>query len=144
MTYPESVRLLYSLGNEVKTAKLGLDRIQYLLDALGAPHRGGRFVHVAGTNGKGSTCAMIESGLRAAGLRTGLTPRLTWSSRPSGFGSAAFPSRRNSSPGRAKRFTRLANGCSPPASWSTTRPTSRPSPRWLSCFSGSFEWTSRS
>src|SRR5512140_99934 len=72
MTYPESVRLLYSLGNEVKTAKLGLDRIQYLLDALGAPHRGGRFVHVAGTNGKGSTCAMIESGLRAAGLRTGL------------------------------------------------------------------------
>ena len=31
-----------------------------------------RFVHVAGTNGKGSTCAMIESGLRAAGLRTGL------------------------------------------------------------------------
>ncbi len=72
MTYPESVRLLYSLGNEVKTAKLGLDRIERLLEALGSPHRGGRFVHVAGTNGKGSTCAMIESGLRAAGLRTGL------------------------------------------------------------------------
>ena len=72
MTYPESVRLLYSLGNEIKTAKLGLDRIERLLEALGSPHRAGRFVHVAGTNGKGSTCAMIESGLRAAGLRTGL------------------------------------------------------------------------
>ena len=72
MTYPESVRLLYSLGNEIKTAKLGLDRIQRLLEELGSPHRVGRFVHVAGTNGKGSTCAMIESGLRAAGLRTGL------------------------------------------------------------------------
>ncbi len=72
MTYPESVRLLYSLGNEIKTAKLGLDRIERLLEELGSPHRGGRFVHVAGTNGKGSTCAMIEAGLRAAGLRTGL------------------------------------------------------------------------
>lgn len=72
MTYPESVRLLFSLGNEIKTAKLGLDRIQRLLEEMGSPHRGGRFVHVAGTNGKGSTCAMIEGGLRAAGLRTGL------------------------------------------------------------------------
>jgi dihydrofolate synthase/folylpolyglutamate synthase len=72
MTYSESVRFLYSLGNEVQTAKLGLDRITRLLEAMGSPHRAGRFVHVAGTNGKGSTCAMIESGLRAAGVRTGL------------------------------------------------------------------------
>ncbi|MGH9662749.1 MAG: bifunctional folylpolyglutamate synthase/dihydrofolate synthase, partial [Bryobacteraceae bacterium] len=72
MTYPDSVRFLYSLGNEIKTVKLGLDRIERLLDALGNPHRGGRYVHVAGTNGKGSTCAMIEAGLRAAGVRTGL------------------------------------------------------------------------
>jgi dihydrofolate synthase/folylpolyglutamate synthase len=72
MTYSESVRFLYSLGNEVQTAKLGLDRITRLLEAMGSPHRAGRFVHVAGTNGKGSTCAMIESGLRAAGIRTGL------------------------------------------------------------------------
>ena len=43
-----------------------------MLDALGHPERACRFVHVAGTNGKGSTCAMIESGLRAAGVRTGL------------------------------------------------------------------------
>jgi dihydrofolate synthase/folylpolyglutamate synthase len=72
MTYSESVRFLYSLGNEIQTAKFGLDRITRLLDALGSPHRSGRFVHVAGTNGKGSTCAMIEAGLRTAGVRTGL------------------------------------------------------------------------
>jgi dihydrofolate synthase/folylpolyglutamate synthase len=72
MTYPDSVRFLYSLGNEVKTAKYGLERIETLLDALGEPQRLPRIVHVAGTNGKGSTCAMIESGLRAAGLHTGL------------------------------------------------------------------------
>jgi dihydrofolate synthase/folylpolyglutamate synthase len=72
MNYPDSVRFLYSLGNEVKTAKYGLERITTLLDALGNPQNLPRIVHVAGTNGKGSTCAMIESGLRASGLRTGL------------------------------------------------------------------------
>jgi dihydrofolate synthase/folylpolyglutamate synthase len=72
MTYEATVRYLFSLGNEVKAAKLGLERMTALLDALGRPERGRAFVHVAGTNGKGSTCAMIESGLRAADVRTGL------------------------------------------------------------------------
>jgi dihydrofolate synthase/folylpolyglutamate synthase len=72
MNYSESVQYLYSLGNEVLTAKLGLDRISALLEALGNPHRAGRWIHVAGTNGKGSTSAMIEAGLRATGIRTGL------------------------------------------------------------------------
>lgn len=72
MTYTEAVRYLYSLGNEVATAKFDLERITRLLEALGNPQKQGRFVHVAGTNGKGSTSAMIESGLRAAGQRTGL------------------------------------------------------------------------
>jgi dihydrofolate synthase/folylpolyglutamate synthase len=72
MNYPDSVRFLYALGNEVKTAKLGLERIGVLLEALGNPQQACRIVHVAGTNGKGSTCAMIESGLRAAAYRTGL------------------------------------------------------------------------
>src|SRR5271155_5488775 len=72
MNYPDSVRFLYALGNEVQTAKLGLERIGALLEALGDPQQACRIVHVAGTNGKGSTCAMIESGLRAAGYRTGL------------------------------------------------------------------------
>jgi len=79
MNYPDSVQFLYSLGNEIKTAKLGLERIRTVLEALGNPQRRGRFVHVAGTNGKGSTSAMIESALRAAGERTGLftSPHLT-------------------------------------------------------------------
>src|SRR5712692_12081406 len=72
MNYPDSVRFLYALGNEIKTAKLGLHRIRAMLEALDNPQRAFRTAHVAGTNGKGSTCAMIESGLRAAGLRTGL------------------------------------------------------------------------
>ena len=72
MNYPDSVQFLYALGNEIKTAKFGLDRVRAVLDALGRPQDRLRLVHVAGTNGKGSTCAMIESALRAAGIRTGL------------------------------------------------------------------------
>ena len=72
MNYPDSVHFLYALGNEIKTAKLGLERIRAVLAALGNPQDHLSIVHVAGTNGKGSTCAMIESGFRAAGLRTGL------------------------------------------------------------------------
>jgi len=73
VSYPDSVRYLYSLGNELKAgAKLGLERITALLAALNDPQQNRRFVHVAGTNGKGSTCAMIDSAMRAEGLRTGL------------------------------------------------------------------------
>jgi dihydrofolate synthase / folylpolyglutamate synthase len=72
VNYPDSVQFLYALGNEIKTAKFGLERIRTVLEALGNPQDRCRFVHVAGTNGKGSTCAMIESALRAAGHRTGL------------------------------------------------------------------------
>ena len=73
MSYPDSVRYLYALGNELKVgAKWGLQRMRRLLDELGNPERGQNFVHVAGTNGKGSTCAMIASVLRHTGLRTGL------------------------------------------------------------------------
>ena len=73
MSYGDSVRFLYSLGNELKVgAKWGLERMQALLDALGHPESGQHFIHVAGTNGKGSTCAMIASVLTEAGYRTGL------------------------------------------------------------------------
>ncbi len=54
--------------------KLGLDRTFELLGKVGDPQKSLQFVHVAGTNGKGSTCAMIESVLRAAGYRTGMYP----------------------------------------------------------------------
>jgi dihydrofolate synthase / folylpolyglutamate synthase len=72
VNYPDSVQFLYSLGNEIKTAKLGLERITRVLEALDNPQDRVRFIHVAGTNGKGSTCAMIESALRVAGRHTGL------------------------------------------------------------------------
>lgn len=73
MSYPESVRYLYALGNELKVgAKFGLERMQTLLAALGHPERHQRLIHVAGTNGKGSTCANIASILHAAGVPTGL------------------------------------------------------------------------
>lgn len=71
-TYPDSVRFLYALGNELKGIKFGLETMRRLLEELDHPQRACRFVHVAGTNGKGSTCAMIESALRAAGAHTGL------------------------------------------------------------------------
>lgn len=73
MSYASSVRVLYSLGNELKVGgKWDLNRMRVLVAALGNPEAGRRFIHVAGTNGKGSTCAMLASILSAAGLRTGL------------------------------------------------------------------------
>src|SRR5438046_1321541 len=68
----DSVRFLYHSANEFKSARFGLDRIRAALDALGNPQHRLRVVHVAGTNGKGSTCAMIESALRRTGAKTGL------------------------------------------------------------------------
>ncbi len=61
---------LYSL--KAGGMKFGIDRMQRLAAALGHPERNQPVVHVAGTNGKGSVSAMIESVLRAAGWRTGL------------------------------------------------------------------------
>ena len=50
----------------------GLSRISALCNKLGSPQRGLKFIHVAGTNGKGSTSAMLDSILREAGYRVGL------------------------------------------------------------------------
>jgi dihydrofolate synthase/folylpolyglutamate synthase len=73
LSYNDSVRFLYSLGNELKVGvKWGLERMQALLFALGNPEKNCRFIHVAGTNGKGSTCAMIASILTEDGYQTGL------------------------------------------------------------------------
>ena len=52
--------------------KLGLKNIVEFLESIGNPQRGFRTIHVAGTNGKGSTSAMLESILRTSGYRTGL------------------------------------------------------------------------
>jgi len=52
--------------------KLGLDNVERLLDELNLPAAGQKFIHVAGTNGKGSTCAFMHSILKAAGINAGL------------------------------------------------------------------------
>ena len=72
VTYPDSVEFLYALGNEIRTAKFELATIRAVVAELGNPERSFRVVHIAGTNGKGSTCAMIEAALRTAGYKTGL------------------------------------------------------------------------
>jgi dihydrofolate synthase / folylpolyglutamate synthase len=66
----QSLETLYGL--ERRRDKLGLDGTRALLGALGDPHAEWASVHVAGTNGKGSVCALIERVLREAGIRTGL------------------------------------------------------------------------
>jgi dihydrofolate synthase/folylpolyglutamate synthase len=72
MTFAETVRFLFSLGPELRTVKWDLERIRALMRELGDPQERLRFIHVAGTNGKGSVCAFIESALRVSGIKTGL------------------------------------------------------------------------
>ncbi|MFW6052251.1 MAG: bifunctional folylpolyglutamate synthase/dihydrofolate synthase, partial [Myxococcota bacterium] len=68
--YADALRYLYGL--EPRGIRLELDRVREALALRGGPHRGLRVVHVAGTNGKGSVAALVESSLRRAGVRTGL------------------------------------------------------------------------
>ncbi len=70
MTYPEAIQFLYDL--RFFGAKFGLENTFKLAAQVGNPQNRLRFIHVAGTNGKGSTCAMLESIYRASGLRVGL------------------------------------------------------------------------
>src|SRR5438445_12601945 len=70
MTYPDAIQFLYDL--RLFGLKLGLENSFKLAALAGNPQDKLRFIHVAGTNGKGSTCAMLESIYRAAGLRVGL------------------------------------------------------------------------
>src|SRR5580698_10216859 len=70
MTYPQAIQFLYGL--RLFGAKFGLENTFKLAALVGNPQEQLRFIHVAGTNGKGSTCAMLESIYRAAGLRVGL------------------------------------------------------------------------
>jgi dihydrofolate synthase/folylpolyglutamate synthase len=77
MRFDELKELLFARGNF--GIKLGLERMREACALLGNPERSAPVLHVAGTNGKGSTCAFAEAALRAAGLRTGLytSPHLT-------------------------------------------------------------------
>ncbi len=78
MNYDAAVRYLLTLGRELAAptqaaaAKFDLENITILADRLGRPQRAYPSAHIAGTNGKGSTAAFLESILRCAGFRTGL------------------------------------------------------------------------
>lgn len=73
MNFDESVKYLYGLGNEVLAMKLGLESIGLLLGEIGDPHTKYPKVQIAGTNGKGSTVAFLESICMEAGMRVGAT-----------------------------------------------------------------------
>ncbi|MBO7304957.1 MAG: bifunctional folylpolyglutamate synthase/dihydrofolate synthase [Clostridia bacterium] len=70
MNYQEALEYIH--GVNWTFCKPGLERISELCRGLGNPEKKLKFVHVAGTNGKGSFCSMLESVLRAAGYKTGL------------------------------------------------------------------------
>ena len=70
MNYEQAMEYIHAV--QWAGHKPGLSRTRTLLAALGDPHKRLRFVHVAGTNGKGSTAAMLASCLQAAGYRVGL------------------------------------------------------------------------
>src|SRR5215470_4110689 len=78
MNYQESLKYLFSLGRELAAptqataAKFDLENISALAEALGYPEKKYKSIHIAGTNGKGSTAAFTESILRCAGIKTGL------------------------------------------------------------------------
>lgn len=70
MTYEQAVETINSLL--VFGSQPGLERIRELVDRIGAPDKQLRFVHIAGTNGKGSTAGLIAASLTKAGYKTGL------------------------------------------------------------------------
>ena len=72
MRFEEAVQYLYGLGHEILALKLGLRNTELLLEALDNPQLAFPAVQIAGTNGKGSTAAMLDSICRAAGIRSGL------------------------------------------------------------------------
>src|SRR6202521_2256019 len=72
MKHAESLKHLYSLVHEVLAAQFGLESVSLLLEELGHPERSFKSIIVAGTNGKGSVAAMIDSIARTAGHRCGL------------------------------------------------------------------------
>lgn len=72
MTFEGAVRYLLGLGHETLTMKLGLRNTELLLNALDNPERTFPSVQIAGTNGKGSTAAMLDSICRAPGIKCGL------------------------------------------------------------------------
>ncbi len=70
MNYDEALEYIHSVS--WKGTVPGLERISALLDLMGHPEKNCKYVHVTGTNGKGSTCALVASIMRSTGYKTGL------------------------------------------------------------------------
>lgn len=70
MNYEEALQYIHSTYRF--GSKLGLENITYLLNLMGNPHKKLKYIHAAGTNGKGSTCTMLSYILKDAGYKTGL------------------------------------------------------------------------
>ena len=70
MNYAEAIEYIHSVN--WMFCNPGLDRVKTLCHALGDPQDSLKFIHVAGTNGKGSFCSMLDSVLRSQGYRVGL------------------------------------------------------------------------
>ena len=91
MNFQDALGYLLSLGRELAaptqaaTTKFNLENISVLAEHLGHPENTYPCVHIAGTNGKGSTAAFLEAMLREAGYRTGFTLPRTSSASTSGF-----------------------------------------------------------
>ncbi len=71
MNFQESLDYLYGLGYELSVKKFGLENTFTLLDALENPEKNYLKIQIAGTNGKGSTCAFLESILISADIKVG-------------------------------------------------------------------------
>ena len=72
MTFNEALEYLLGLGHETLAIKFGLEKTRLILESLGSPQNSFLKIQIAGTNGKGSTAAFLDSICRAAGIRTGL------------------------------------------------------------------------
>ena len=83
MTYEEALSFIHSV--DWRGSKLGLERTQELMEKLGHPEKQMKFIHIAGTNGKGSTAAMLAA----------ITPGASWRTWSSGCRSTGsrFPTR---------------------------------------------------
>ena len=94
MTYEEALDYIHGLSRF--GSKLGLERLSVFLERLGDPQRHMKYIHVAGTNGKGSTTAMIASMLQAAGFKAGMyiSPHLTTFNERVAINGALIPDHR--------------------------------------------------
>ncbi len=97
--YAETLDYLYALKN--RGSKYGIERMRLLVEALGHPERQFPIIHVAGTNGKGSVCAMLEALYRGNGYKVGFfsSPHLVH------LGERAQVNRQNLSSGEIVRYT---------------------------------------